>query len=136
MSLVAPAIAGTEPGTRGGPPIAYVNARLIDPASGLDTLGGAVIAALFVQPRGIYSRIDGVDLWPEERDARRYAGPWPVVAHPPCERFGRWAGAMWRRRRSIFPRVLVMRGASLPICGGWRNCPTWWSAARIIWRRG
>jgi dihydroorotase len=44
MTLVAPAIAGTEPGTRGGPPIAYVNARLLDPASNLDTLGGVVIA--------------------------------------------------------------------------------------------
>jgi dihydroorotase len=31
-------------GRRGGPPIAYVGARLIDPASGLDIRGGAVIA--------------------------------------------------------------------------------------------
>jgi dihydroorotase len=31
------------PGRRGGPPIAYVNARLLDPASGLDQPGGAVV---------------------------------------------------------------------------------------------
>ncbi len=33
-----------EPGGRGGPPIAYVNARLLDPASGLDSLGGVVVS--------------------------------------------------------------------------------------------
>lgn len=32
------------PGRRGGPPIAYVNARLIDPASNLDQPGGIVVA--------------------------------------------------------------------------------------------
>ena len=32
------------PGSKGGPPIAYVNARLLDPASGLDALGGAVVS--------------------------------------------------------------------------------------------
>lgn len=33
-----------EAGARGGPPLALVNARLIDPASGLDQTGGAIIA--------------------------------------------------------------------------------------------
>lgn len=52
------------------------------------------VAALYVEPKGIYSQIDGVDLWDESRDARKYAGPWPVVAHPPCERWGRfWHGS-------------------------------------------
>ena len=31
-------------GRRGGPPIAYVNARLLDPASGLDAPGGVLVA--------------------------------------------------------------------------------------------
>ena len=32
------------PGSKGGAPIAYVNARLLDPASGLDSLGGVVVS--------------------------------------------------------------------------------------------
>jgi len=52
-----------------------------------------VIAALYVETGGCYFGLDGVDPWDEARDARRYAGPWPVVAHPPCERWGRyWNG--------------------------------------------
>ena len=52
-----------------------------------------MIAALYVEERGCYVGLDGVDAWPESRDARQYAGPWPVVAHPPCQRWGRyWFG--------------------------------------------
>ncbi|NTF54393.1 hypothetical protein G6L12_05730 [Agrobacterium rhizogenes] len=52
-----------------------------------------MIAALYVQKNGSYYGLDGVDPWDEERDARQYAGPWPVVAHPPCPRWGKmWFG--------------------------------------------
>lgn len=52
-----------------------------------------MIAALYVDPQGIYN-IPGVDLWGEVRDARNYHGPYPVVAHPPCQRWGRfWHGS-------------------------------------------
>lgn len=51
------------------------------------------VAALYVEENGIYSDFPGVDPWPESRDARAYSGPHPVVAHPPCERWGRyWYG--------------------------------------------
>jgi len=52
-----------------------------------------MIAALYVQTGGAYYGLDGVDPWDEARDARKYPGPHPVVAHPPCQRWGRfWAG--------------------------------------------
>lgn len=50
-----------------------------------------MIAALFVQTGGCYFGLEGVDPWDEARDARLYPGPWPVVAHPPCQRWGRYA---------------------------------------------
>lgn len=52
-----------------------------------------MIAALYVARNGSYIGIPGVDPWPIERDARLYLGPHPVVAHPPCQRWGKfWAG--------------------------------------------
>jgi hypothetical protein len=42
-----------------------------------------MIAALFVQTGGAYFGIEDVDPWDEPRDARKYFGPHPVVAHPP-----------------------------------------------------
>jgi hypothetical protein len=53
-----------------------------------------VIAALFVQTGGVYFGIPDVDPWDEARDARNYDGPNPVVAHPPCARWGNyWFGS-------------------------------------------
>lgn len=52
------------------------------------------VAALFVETDGGYFGLPGVDPWDITRDARTYAGPLPVVAHPPCERWGRmWFGS-------------------------------------------
>lgn len=52
------------------------------------------IAALFVETGGVYAGLPGVDCWGIERDARLYEGPHPVVAHPPCKRWGRfWHGS-------------------------------------------
>lgn len=52
-----------------------------------------MIAALYVETGGGYFNVPGVDPWDVQRDARQYAGPHPVVAHPPCERWGAfWYG--------------------------------------------
>ena len=52
------------------------------------------VAALYVEHGGVYYGLEGVEPWGlPERDAREYAGPHPVVAHPPCKRWGRyWPG--------------------------------------------
>lgn len=49
-----------------------------------------LVSALYVEPRGPYPHLVA-DWWDKERDARNYNGPLPVVAHPPCERWGRLA---------------------------------------------
>ena len=44
--------------------------------------------ALYVDTeRGPYPAL-GVDCWDIDKDARKYAGPWPGVAHPPCQDWG------------------------------------------------
>lgn len=52
-----------------------------------------MIAALYVETNGAYFGLPNVDPWDEVRDARLYAGPEPVIAHPPCQRWGKmWFG--------------------------------------------
>lgn len=64
------------------------------PLLAFDSTGQTMIAALYVETDGAYFDLPGVDPWDEPRDARTYAGPHPVVAHPPCQRWGRyWHGA-------------------------------------------
>ncbi len=50
-----------------------------------------MIAALYVDVRrGPYAAL-GLDCWGEDRDAKLYAGPGPVIAHPPCGPWGKYA---------------------------------------------
>jgi len=61
-----------------------------------------VIAALFIETNGCYSKLDNVDPWDVDRNAMLYNGPYPVVAHPPCSRWCRLAGlveARWGYKR-------------------------------------
>lgn len=63
------------------------------------------VAALYVDIlHGAYVGMPGVEMWgfahkadgtkdPRSRDARKYPGPYPVVAHPPC---GPWGRFWWR----------------------------------------
>ena len=55
------------------------------------------VAALYVDPRGAYADLDGVEVWGPDRDARTYDGPHRVVAHPPCTRWCQLAGLVQAR---------------------------------------
>ena len=80
------------------------------------------IAALFVDAAGCYADQPGVEVWDEARDARTYRGPFPVVCHPPCQRWGRfWHGSTRRPHQfqlgadgGCFRNAL----AAVRICGG------------------
>ncbi len=58
------------------------------------------VAALYVETNGSYYGLEGVYPWDEARDARLYEGPHPIVAHPPCQRWGKmWMGQpLWVKR--------------------------------------
>ena len=49
-------------------------------------------AALYIDTkRGPYAAMPDVDAWGVERDATTYDGDLPVIAHPPCAAWGRYA---------------------------------------------
>ena len=56
-----------------------------------------MIAALFVETNGSYFGVPDVDPWDIQRDARLYAGPHPVVAHPPCQLWVNFAALNFKR---------------------------------------
>ncbi len=56
-----------------------------------------MIAALYVQTNGAYYGLPDVDPWDVHRDARKYAGPYPVVAHPPCQLWVNLAAVNFKR---------------------------------------
>lgn len=66
-----------------------------------------MIAALYIDPRGPYPAMSGVDSWDVTRDARRYGGPWPIVAHPPCGPWGRLRKFCHRQDRDLAPLAVT-----------------------------
>lgn len=84
-------------------------------------VGVPTVAALFVEARGMYYGVAGVEPWDAHRDARTYAGPHPVVAHPPCTRWCRLAGlveARWGHRRGEDGGCFAAALASVRAWGG------------------
>lgn len=106
-------------------------------------------AALFVETNGVYFGLPDVDPWDITRDARNYAGPHPVVAHPPCSRWCRLAGlveARWGHKRGEDGGCFASALASVRKWGGVLEHPAYsdaWSAFLLPepsrhggWQRG
>ncbi len=91
-----------------------------------------MIAALFVRKGGVYFNVPDVDPWDQRRDARLYWGPFPVVAHPPCQRWGRyWFGgpsSKVRRQRGDDGGCFSAAIASVRRWGGVLEHPAYSSA--------
>lgn len=49
-----------------------------------------MITALYCRPKSVYSQIPGVDVWTEKRDATKWQGGTPCIAHPPCRAWGKY----------------------------------------------
>jgi hypothetical protein len=54
------------------------------------------LAALFVSKDSIYKKLI-VDFYDVDRDARTYSGELPVIAHPPCQLWGKMARVNYAR---------------------------------------
>lgn len=72
-----------------------------------------MIAALYVKTNGAYFNLPGVDSWDERRNALNYSGPYPAVAHPPCQRYGK----MW-----FGQPLAISRGAPKKVLGDDGGC--------------
>ncbi len=108
-----------------------------------------MVAALYVRRNGCYYGLPDVDPWDEARDARLYAGPHPVVAHPPCSRWCRLAGlveARWGYRRGDDGGCFASALAAVRTWGGVLEHPAYtdaWAAFGLPvpprhggWQRG
>ena len=94
------------------------------------------VTVLYTMPRSVYLTLPGVDCWDAKRDARKWPGGTPVVAHPPCapwcqlrwvskirpgqKQFGRHAVRMIRRWGGVLEqpaRSDLFRNQHIPVPG-------------------
>lgn len=106
------------------------------------------VAVLFASTKSIYKTMPGTDVWDEVRDARKWPGGSPVVAHPPCSRWCRLAGlveARWGHKRGDDGGHFAFALEQVRAWGGVLEHPAYsdaWRAfdlpppARAGWQRG
>jgi hypothetical protein len=93
---------------------------------GWDVISG--VACLYVDKNGVYPSLVGPEMcWDEKRDARTYAGPWPVVAHPPC---GPWGRLRHLCRRTSEKALAPMALAAVQQFGGVLEHPRY----SLLWK--
>ncbi len=89
----------------------------------------ADVAALYVDRLGCYPKLVE-HWWDDRRDARTYAGPWPIVAHPPC---GPW-GRLRHLSRHDDPGLALFAVGQVRRWGGILEHPAWsklWTACSL-----
>lgn len=70
-------------------------------------VGSNDVAALWVRRDSIYKELLGPErCWDRLRDARTYAGPFPVICHPPC---GPWGKFSWKCHQDPMDGIIAMQ---------------------------
>lgn len=90
------------------------------------------VAALYVDPNGHYQTLSDVECWDASRNAKGYAGPHPVVAHPPC---GPWGRLKFLCKHQD-PQCALRAVDQVRAYGGVLEHPehsTLWKTARLPW---
>ncbi len=89
-------------------------------------------AVLFARSDSIYKEIEGLDVYDIERDARKYRGNLPVIAHPPCRAWGRLSGQA--KPRDDEKELAIFAVEQVKRCGGVLEHPAnskLWKAAGL-----
>lgn len=111
------------------------------------------VAVLFARADSVYKTLRGCDVWDEQRDARKWQGGCPVIAHPPCRAWGglrhmakpapgerelavfalamvrKWGGVLEHPRRSeLWPKFRLPMGDEVDEYGGFSLLvnQSWW----------
>lgn len=70
-------------------PTTRTTSSALAPSADSTSREGRTIAVLFARADSHYKAIPCCDVWDEARDARKWPGGTPLIAHPPCRAWGR-----------------------------------------------